>query len=73
MTDSNKLLTVTEVAGILGVTRQTIHNWIGDGRFPNKMDVGGGKLVLIPASDVDAVKRQEADKLIAGLRRLGFR
>lgn len=69
-----KLYTVNELAKLFDVSRQTVHNWMRDGRFPNKFEVGegGGKMLLIPASDVEAVRKEEADKLIADLDRLGF-
>lgn len=69
-----KLYTVTELAELFGVTRQTIHLWIEDGRFPNHFMVGrgGGKMILIPADDVEKVKEEEAKKLVEQLNRLGF-
>ena len=70
-----KLYTVAELAEMFGKSRQTIHNWLDDGVFPNKFEVGegGGKIVLIPASDVAPVKEREAAKLKEQLARLGFR
>lgn len=72
MTD--KLHTVVELARMFEVSRQTIHNWLDAGRFPNSFEVGegGGRITLIPASDVEAVKKEEADKLVERLDRLGF-
>jgi excisionase family DNA binding protein len=69
-----KLHTVTELSEMFGVSRQTIHNWIGEGRFPNHVVAGEGRgsVVLIPASDVDRVKEEEAEKLREQLARLGF-
>lgn len=32
--DKQRLYTVTEVASLLGVTRQTVKNWISDGFIP---------------------------------------
>lgn len=68
-----KLYTVTELADVFGKTRQTIHNWIEAGRFPNHVQLGGdGGTIAIPASDVEAVRREEAEKLLTELDRLGF-
>lgn len=69
-----RLYTVAELAGIFGKTKQTIHNWINDGRFPNKFEVGegAGRIVLIPASNVEVVKKEEAEKHLKELNRLGF-
>jgi len=70
----DKLYTVSELADLFQVSRQSIHNWITDGRFPGTFTVGegGGKMTLIPASDVEAVKDEEAAKLLKQLDRLGF-
>ena len=68
-----KLYTVTELSKLFEVSRQTIHNWINDGRFGDDLiEVGGQSMLLIPASRVDAVRKEEADKLIEQLNRLGF-
>lgn len=69
-----RLYTVPEAAERLGKSKQTLYNWIRDGRFPNSFAVGGGdsEITLIPASDVDAVRKEEAGKLIEQLERLGF-
>ena len=50
----DKLYTVTELAELFQVSRQSIHNWIADGRFPGVFTVGegGGKMTLVPASGV---------------------
>lgn len=70
----DKLYTVTELAKLFQVSRQTIHNWIADGRFPDTFTAGegGGKMTLVPASNVTTVKEEEAAKLIEQLNRLGF-
>lgn len=70
----DRIYTVAELATLFGKSRQTIHNWLDAGRFPNAFEVGtgGGKMVLIPASDVETVKEKEAAKLIKKLDRLGF-
>lgn len=70
----DKLYTVTELAELFQVSRQTIHNWVTDGRFPGTFTVGegGGKMTLVPASDVETVKDEEAAELIKKLDRLGF-
>ena len=69
-----RLYTVAEAAETLLVSRQTIYNRIEAGRFPNSFSVGEGEgtITLIPASDVDAERKEEADKLIDKLGRLGF-
>jgi predicted DNA-binding transcriptional regulator AlpA len=67
-----KLYTVTDLSEVFDKSRQTIHTWIADGRFPNHVTVGGNKQVLVPASDVEAVKKEEAEKLMVELNRLGF-
>lgn len=69
---NDKLYTVPELAKALDVSRQTAYNWLLAGRFPNHITVGSGDMVLVPASDVDAVRKEEADKLIEKLDRLGF-
>lgn len=68
----DKLYTVAELAKLFRVSRQTIHNWNNDGRFPHSLTVGDKNTVLVPASDVEKVKREEAEKLISELDRLGF-
>ena len=69
-----EIYTVTQLAEMFGVSRQTIHNWVNDGRFPNHVSAGEGKgsIILIPASDVDTVREEEAEKLRQQLHRLGF-
>lgn len=67
-----KLYTVAELAKLFKVSRQTIHNWNNDGRFPGSLTVGDKNTVLVPASDVEAVKEAEAKRLIGELNRLGF-
>lgn len=67
-----KLYTVTDLSETFGKSRQTIHAWIAADRFPNKTTVGGKNQVLVPASDVEAVRKEEAEKLIKELDRLGF-
>ena len=67
-----KLYTVAELAKMFGVSRQTIHNWTSDGRFPNSITVGDKNTILVPASDVELAKGEEAAKLIKELDRLGF-
>lgn len=73
-----KLYTITDLSNELAVSRQTIYNWLGDdfanGRFPNafKVGQGDGAIILVPASDVEKVRNEEAAKLIKKLDRLGF-
>jgi transposase-like protein len=68
---NEQFYTVAQLAKMFEVSRQTIHNWLPE-RFPNAFEVGDGKTVLVPASDVERLKSEEADKLIAKLHRLGF-
>lgn len=68
----DKYYTITELATEFGVSRQTVYNWIGAGRFPNKFEVGTNDTTLIPTSDVEAVRKEEAEKLLERLNRLGF-
>ena len=69
-----KLYTVTELAKTLDKSRQTIYKWIDDNRFPNLFEVGegDGSITLVPASDVEIVREEEAAKLVKKLNRLGF-
>ena len=71
---NDKFYTVTDLSKIFGVTRQAVHYWIKANRFPNKIEVGegGGMIVLVPVADVERVKKEEADKLVEKLDRLGF-
>ena len=60
-----------EVADAFGVTRQTVNNWIVDeNRFPNARLVG--RSYVIPSSDFERVRKEEAAKLVEQLHRLGF-
>lgn len=68
----DRFYTITELSNEFGVSRQTVYNWIEAGRFPNKFEVGTDDTTLIPASDVEVVRIEEADKLVARLTRLGF-
>lgn len=68
-----KLYTVAELAKLFQVSRQTIHNWNSDGRFPNSIAVGDKNTLLVPASDVESAKEAEAKRLLEELNRLGFR
>ena len=56
----DKLYTVTEAAKMLDVSRQTINTWVRDGRFPNNFSVGTDDKTLIPASDIEEVRKEEA-------------
>lgn len=68
---AEKLYTITELAELFGITRQGIHKWVQNGRFPHSFQAGN--MTLIPASDVESVKEQEAARLAEQLDRLGFR
>lgn len=69
-----QLYTVSGLADALVVSRQTIYNWLKSGRFPNAFEVeqGDGTITLVPASDVEVVRQEEAEQLIERLNRLGF-
>ncbi len=71
---NNKFYTVTELAKELGVSRPTVYSWLQAGRFSNSFEVGegDGAITLIPLSDVEIVRKEEADKLLKKLNRLGF-
>lgn len=69
----DQLRTVTQAANTLDVSRQTIYNWIEQGRFPGHFVVGDDERILIPTSDVEKVRKEEAEKLVEKLDRLGFR
>jgi excisionase family DNA binding protein len=68
-----KYYTITELTDVLDVSRPTIYSWLQQGRFPNHFTVGTDDRVIIPAADVEAVRREEAEKLVGKLNRLGFR
>ena len=71
-----KYYTVAEVAEMFGKSRQTIHNWISSGRFPNRIEAGGDdkyRVVVIPEGDIERVKRADelrrrADAIEQGLQ-----
>jgi predicted DNA-binding transcriptional regulator AlpA len=47
------------VAKKVGVSRQTLHNWIADGKIPtpNAVDIGGILTLLWSAEDVDRARK----------------
>lgn len=53
-----KLLTSTQAAERLGVSRMTINKWINDGQFPNayKLSGSGQSPYRIPEADVEAIE-----------------
>jgi len=68
----DKLYTASDLVKLFGVSRQTIHNWDSNGRFPNSARVGDKNTLLVPAPDVEKVRHEEAARLIKDLDRLGF-
>jgi len=48
-------LRVALIAGIYGVSVQTVWRWIHDGRFPHAYQTPGGQW-RIPQQDVDALR-----------------
>ena len=69
-----KLYTVSEVAAIFNVSRQTAYNWLEGGKFPHAFEVGSGKgtIMLITEADVNSLRREVAQEHIDALMRLGF-
>ena len=59
-TDALELVTATEAAQILGVTRQTAHRWIADGVFPTVYKIGARPTFVLLRDEVDAVARARA-------------
>lgn len=49
-------VSVTEAAGILGVHRETVRNYLKKGWFPNATVLPSGT-VRIPLSDVEAIRK----------------
>ena len=62
--------TTTELADIFSKKPQTIRTWVAMNRFPNCYLVG--KTWVIPSEDVEAVKQEEAGKLVEQLESLGY-
>ena len=61
----NEIVTVTEVAELLGITPRAVQGLIGRGHFPNARKLGPGETsaFLIPKSDLDAyLKKREAQR-----------
>ncbi len=63
-----KLFGVTELSIAFSVTRQTIINWIEEGRFPNAQKVS--RSWAVPASDVRLVRDEELKRLELEVERL---
>jgi excisionase family DNA binding protein len=57
MPETERLLTVKEVAERVGVTIATVRRWIKDGRLRGNMPGGQKAGYRIPASDVERVLR----------------
>lgn len=59
-----KLLTTTEAAKAIGVTRATLHDWIKRGRVrPPKLQVGNGHAVRL-WSESDVARLRDVKKTI---------
>ena len=41
MTSHSRLLRIKEVAQWIGVSQSAIYKWVGDGRFPSPIKLGG--------------------------------
>jgi hypothetical protein len=68
-----KVYTTAELAEVFGRSRQTIHNWIVEGRFPNYIKTGENTAtILVPAADVERVRKEEVQELVDRLQTLGF-
>ncbi len=53
------MLRVKDIAARWGVTVQTVHRWIGDGAFPNAINIGQRRRNWrIPLADVEAVEQR---------------
>ena len=56
-TEAVELLTATEAAQILEVTRQTVHRWIADGTFDPVYKIGARPTYVLLRSNVEHVKQ----------------
>lgn len=63
-----KLYSTSDIAAIIGVTRQTIGNWIDDTLFPNAQKVG--RNYTVPATDVANVLKNRIAETEIELKRL---
>lgn len=52
-----ELKTAREAAPLLGVSHQTIINWLNKGLFPNAFQIEG--TIRIPLNDIEALKTQK--------------
>lgn len=69
---AGRFWSVTDFSEAFGKSRQTVHNWIKDGVFPNAEPLGDGQTaaVVIPASDVEAWRQAEIRRLEAKIEDL---
>ena len=66
-----KYFTVTEVAKMFGVTRQTIHNWMAEEKLGYEtIGSGNGKIIIISAAAIEARKEQRINKLEKKIEKL---
>lgn len=54
------LLTIDQLAKLLGVSRSTVNSWRADGAAPPEIKLGGGKLIRFRRVDVDQWLEDEA-------------
>ena len=55
-TDSAELLTTTQVAGLVGVTDQTVRNWVDRGWLPSRRRLHGLGRRMIPKKAVEGLR-----------------
>lgn len=57
---TDELLTINDLAALLGVSRSTVNAWRADGAAPPEVKLGGGKLIRFRRVDVDQWLEDEA-------------
>lgn len=61
------MISITDAAEVLGVSRQTMMAWLHGGKFPNAVKDGGW---LIPVDDVEKVRKDLIADLEAQINRI---